>query len=196
MKPNFLAAKTFQFITLFLFLSTSVQAMEIEGVSFVDRYPAGQTELHLTGVAVLKWALLFDVYAGALYLPDGVDGEKWTDDVPKRLELFYFRDFKAEDFSSSSDKLLRESLAAEEYQSLAARLQEFYKLFRDIKSGDRYSLTYQPDIGTQLRLNGELLGGVPGADFAVAYFGIWLGPQPISAAFRDNILKGGYEVTR
>ncbi|MEE4252865.1 MAG: chalcone isomerase family protein, partial [Desulfuromusa sp.] len=33
-------------------------------------------------------------------------------------------------------------------------------------------------------------GAVPGADFAVAYFGIWLGPQPIDKKFRDRLLRG------
>ena len=190
MKRKLIEGKIYGLIALALFLATSVQAAEIKGVNFVDRYPVGQTELRLTGAAVLKWALLFDVYAGAFYLPEGAAGAEWSTDVPKRLELFYFRDFKAEDFSSSSDKLLRDSLAAEDYQSLAERLQTFYQLFRDIKSGDRYSLTYRPETGTELRLNDQLLGGVPGADFAVAYFGIWVGPQPISENFRDRLLRG------
>ena len=191
MKLKLISGKTYLIIALLFFLTTSAQALEIKGVSFEDRYRVGQTELTLTGAAVLKWALLFDVYAGAFYLPEGVVGDKWTDDVPKRLELSYFRNFKAEDFSSSSDKLLRDSLAAEDYQSLADRLQLFYRLFRDIKPGDRYSLTYRPETGTELRLNEEVLGVAPGADFAVAYFGIWVGSQPISESFRDRLLKGG-----
>ena len=176
-------------LTLFWFISP-VSAVEVGGVSFAERYTLEQKDLKLTGTAVLTWALLFDVYAGAFYLPQEVAGAEWTDDVPKRLELAYFRNFKAEDFSSSSDKLLRDQLEEETYQSLAERLQQFYQLFRDIKPGDRYSLTYRPATGTELRLNDEFLGAVPGADFAVAYFGIWIGPQPISESFRDRLLKG------
>lgn len=172
------------------FLPTSAQAVEVKGVNFAESHPVGQTNLTLTGAAVLKWGLLFDVYAGAFYLPEGVSGPQWTDDIPKRLELSYFRNFKAEDFFSSSDKLLRDNLATKEYQSLSERLQQFYRLFRDINPGDRYSLTYRPATGTELRLNDQLLGAVPGADFAVAYFGIWLGPQPIDKKFRDRLLRG------
>mgnify|MGYP001065210274 CR=1 FL=1 len=191
MKQKMITVKIYWLITLVFFLATSsVQAIEIKGVNFADRYTGDQTELALTGAAVLKWAMLFDVYAGAFYLPDEVVGAEWTEDVPKRLELYYFRNFKAEDFSSSSDKLLRESLTADDYQSLSGRLQKFYQLFRDIKSGDRYSLTYRPDNGTELRLNDQLLGVAPGADFAVAYFGIWIGPQPINEGFRNRLLGG------
>jgi len=178
-------------IALTAVLSASpAAAAQVAGITFDDRYQLEQTELKLTGSALLKWAMLFDVYAGALYLPDGITGQAWTKDLPKRLELSYFRNFKAEDFTTTSDQLLRDSLAPEEYQSLAERLQQFYQLFRDIQPGDRYSLTYRPATGTELRLNDQPLGAVPGADFAVAYFGIWLGPQPINSSFRDRLLGG------
>ena len=175
---------------LFLVLAVPAQAVQIKGVSFAETLQVEQTELRITGVAALKWAWLFDVYAGAFYLPEGVAGRNWTEDIPKRLELAYFRNFAAEDFSSSSDKLLRDHLPVATYQALAERLQQFYRLFRDIKPGDRYSLTYRSAIGTELRLNEELLGVAPGADFALAYFGIWLGAEPIDKQFRDLLLAG------
>lgn len=175
---------------LLLLLASGVQAAEIKGVNFPERLRLGTTQLKLTGVAVLKWALLFDVYAGAFYLPEGTAGRTWSKDVPKRLELSYFQKFSAEDFTSTSDKLLRDKLPAAEYQALAEQLSRFYRLFRDIKPGDRYSLTYRPGNGTELRLNHQLLGGVPGAEFALAYFGLWLGSRPINEAFRDRLLGG------
>jgi hypothetical protein len=177
-----------QIAAVFLLLTGNGQTAEIKGVKFTDHLLIDQTAMHLTGVAVLNWALFFDVYAGAFYLPQGVAGESWAEKIPKRLVFHYLRSFAAEDFAISSDKLLRENLSATEYQDLAARLQEFYQLFRDIKPGDRYSLTYRPAVGTELRLNGELLGVTPGADFALAYYGIWLGPNPLDEAFRDRLL--------
>ncbi len=164
--------------------------VEVGGVRFAERLQLEQAELQLTGTGVLTWALLFDVYAGAFYLPDGVAGRDWTRQVPKHLELAYFRAFTAEDFVSTSDQLLREQLSGEDYQRLAERLQQFYQLFQDIQPGDRYSLSYAAQTGTELRLNGELLGATAGHDFAVAYFGLWLGSQPISESFRDRLLGG------
>ena len=190
MSKIFTLSRSLWSLAILLLLTTSVQAIEVKGIRFAEQYVVDQEELMLTGAAALKWALLFDVYAGAFYLPEGVSGSNWTEDVPKRLELAYFRNFKAEDFSSSSDKLLRDSLSAVDYQALEERLQRFYALFRDIKPGDRYSLTYRFGTGTELRLNDELLGVAPGADFAVAYFGLWLGPQPINENFRDSLLDG------
>ena len=161
---------------------------EIRGETFADTLQVGDVTLSLQGVSVLKWARLFDVYAGAFYLPSGRQGSDWADNVAKHLELAYFRDIEGEDFGRSSDKLLQRNLSPASYRALQERLQSFYQLFRDVRSGDRYSLTYRPGIGTELRLNGERLGSVPGHDFAVAYFGLWLGKDPISASFRDALL--------
>jgi hypothetical protein len=175
--------------TLLLSMPILATAAEINDVRFADRVNLDRTELTLRGVAVLKWALLFDIYAGAFYLPEEQSGKAWTDDVPKRLELSYFRKIAAADFAKSSDQLLRRDLSTEEYRALAARLQTFYNLFRDVTPGDRYSLTYLPGHGTELRLNDQPLGSVPGADFAVAYFSLWLGQQPIDDDFRDRLLS-------
>jgi hypothetical protein len=41
-----------------------------------------------------------------------------------------------------------------------------------------------------LSLNGESLVTIPGADFAKAYFGIWLGPDALDADLRTALLGG------
>jgi hypothetical protein len=168
----------------------SVASVDINGNSFADRRQVAGSELRLTGTALLDWAVVFDVYWGAFYLPEHQPASRWAEDVPKLLELSYQRKFKAEDLVSSSDKLLRKTLSPEQYQAIAERLKVFFQLFRDIRSGDRYTLVYHPTIGTELRLNGQALGSVPGHNFAVAYFGLWFGSQPISENFRDRLLGG------
>ena len=45
--------------------------------------------------------------------------------------------------------------------------------------------------GTQLEHNGEAVGTIPGADFATAYFAIWLGTDPIDAPLRVQLLSAG-----
>lgn len=164
------------------------RAVEIKDVFFRDTLIVDQAELRLNGVAVLKWAMLFDVYAGALYLPEGVSGQAWSNDIAKRLEISYFREIESKDFVKASDKLLRETLLPADYQALERRLQTFYGFFRDVQPGDRYSINYIPKKGTELRLNEQSLGRVAGADFAVAYFGLWLGAEPISKKFRNRLL--------
>ena len=82
---------------------------------------------------------------------------------------------------------LPESIPAGQWdRDIARHLELCY--FRDVGAGDRYALTYQPDIGTTLSLNGEPLGTIAGSDFARAYFGIWLGDEPLRKKFRDRLL--------
>lgn len=180
--------KLWPVVPLLVAMTGLAQAAEVKGVHFSDSLVVEQVELKLNGVAVLKWAMLFDVYAGALYLPGGVPGQAWSKDVAKRLELSYFREIEAEGFAEASDRILQDNLLPAEYQPLAKRLQTFYGFFRDVKPGDRYSINYIPEKGTELRLNEQPLGQVPGADFAAAYFGIWLGAEPISKEFRNRLL--------
>jgi len=183
-----IVAKLVLIVVVLVLLAVPCPAAEIKDVRFEDRIVLNDVELNLNGLGVLKWAMLFDVYAGGFYLPVDVPGSKWTDDVAKKLELSYFRDIEAKGFADASDKLLKDNLSAEEYGVLAERLEEFYGFFRDVKPGDRYSINYIPGNGTELRLNGEVMGRVPGHDFAVAYFGIWLGDKPINKSFRDKLL--------
>jgi hypothetical protein len=166
----------------------SSQAAEIKGVHFSDTVRLGDAELFLNGLDVLKWAMLFDVYAGAFYLPKNHSGRLWTEDIPKILELSYFRSINGKDFAVSSDTLLRENLSKEELKRIEVRLNTLYGLFKDVKPGDRYRLAYSPGKGTELLLNASSLGTIPGHDFAVAYFGIWLGKNPINKNFRDRLL--------
>ena len=72
-----------------------------------------------------------------------------------------------------------------ELAKLRSRIDLFNAAYRDIKPGDRYALTYQPGKGTELSFNGEPLVTIEGADFAAAYFSIWLGHKPLD----DNLKK-------
>jgi hypothetical protein len=58
-----------------------------------------------------------------------------------------------------------------------------------VKPGDRSALTYVPGHGTELSINGRSKGWVEGADFAAAYFQIWLGREPLSDSFKEQLLQ-------
>jgi hypothetical protein len=61
--------------------------------------------------------------------------------------------------------------------------------YRDVKPGDRYALTYIPGSGTELSFNGSPLVVIDGADFAAAYFSIWLGKRPLDPGLKDKLLR-------
>ncbi len=165
-----------------------VPAAEIEGVTFANASEIGATRLPLRGVGLAKYLRVFKVYVAALYLDPSVTPERALDDVPKKLELSYLRPLKAGDFAQAADKVLPDNVPPTTIAKIRSRLEQLHQLYQDINPGDRYSLTYLPGVGTELAHNGTIKGIIPGADFAAAYFAIWLGPDPINQALKDGLL--------
>ncbi len=173
---------------LTVFGGSPAQGAEIEGIRFADRAQAGTTALVLKGVGLARY-LFFKVYVTALYLGDGISTDRVLADVPKRLELSYFQKIAAGDFAKTADEVLPENVPGATVTALRPKIDRLHAMYRDIKPGDRYALTYVPGIGTELALNGTPLGTVEGADFAAAYFAIWLGPKPISDSLKAQLLE-------
>lgn len=165
-------------------------AVEIEGVRFPARAVVGGEPLELRGASLLRWRALLKAYVAALYLPPDTPSSDALGDVPRRLEIEYFWAIEADDFGRAADALLRRTLEPEQLAALRERLDELHASYEAVQPGDRYSLTYRPGVGTELARNARPLAVIPGADFAEAYFGLWLGPDPIDARLRDRLLGG------
>ena len=164
------------------------QTVEIAGVPFAEKHPFPAGDLTLRGGAVLRYMVFIKAYAGALYLPEEADYRHVLGATPRRLELSYFHAIGADDFAKATRHKIADNLDPESMAAMAARIENFNALYRDVKPGDRYALTYIPGYGTELSLNGRVLGNIPGADFAAAVFAIWLGSDPIDNGFKDALL--------
>lgn len=181
-------------LAVILSVPLSANTAEIEGVEFSDEINFSkpiESTLRLHGMGLLRYRVVFKGYVAALYLPEGVSAENALEDVTRRLELSYFWSIDAEDFANAADRLLERELSVGQLAPLRLRIDALHRAYRAVRPDDRYSLTYFEGVGTELRLNGELLVLIPGADFAKAYFGIWLGPQPLDLGLRDALLGQG-----
>lgn len=154
--------------------------------------PAALTEdgarFERVGAKTFRWMSVLKVYDISLHLGVGEPATRVFADIPKRLHLVYHRGFTAAEIVKGGDTLLARNVEAATLASLRDRLDLLNRTYRDVKPGDSYTLTYKPGVGTTLRLNGTVLITIPGADFAAAYFRIWLGEKPISASLRDTLL--------
>jgi hypothetical protein len=168
---------------------TTVQAVEIENTKFHDRLQVGDTLLDVRNVAVFRYRLVFKPFVAALYLERNTPTAQVLADIPKRLEIEYYYAINGREIAAASDKILAENLTADQLSALRPRLERIRGLYQDVRPGDRYSLTYIPNYGTLLSLNERALGVVEGADFATAYFTIWLGKSPMDNALRDQLLR-------
>lgn len=109
-------------------------------------------------------------------------------DTPKRLEVAYFHALKRIDFGPATYQGLSKNLAPIEIEKLRPRIDYHNSLYVDVKPGDRYALTYNPGVGTELALNGQAMGVIEGADFAAAIFSLWLGENPYDEQFKKALL--------
>ena len=184
-----LIAVTIIFTSAFIFAVPSwASTVEVAGFEFDGVHATPRGELSVRGQALLRYMVFIKAYAGVLYMPSDVGSEQVLGPVPRRLELAYYHAIAAEDFAKATAKKMAENVTPAEMIDLASRLEDFNALYRDVQPGDRYALTFMPGQGTELSLNGEPLGVIPGEDFAAAVFAIWLGPQPIDRGFKDELL--------
>jgi hypothetical protein len=170
------------------FILSQSEAAEIGGIIFDDQYATADKVLKIRGGGVLRVMAFAKLYAGVLYLPADCTSKMALSDVPKRLEVEYFRSIAGDDFGPVTHKKISENVDAQTYERLRSRIEYHNSLYQDVEPGDRYALTYIPGKGTELALNGESKGVVEGADFAAALFSIWLGPKPISESLKKDLL--------
>ena len=178
-------------LVLALMISRPSNAAEIEGVHFAEQVRSGDVALRLSCTGLLRYKLLIKAYVAALYVGEGVVADDVMADVPKRLELSYFWSISGADFGRAGDAILKRNVDEGTFAALRPRLERINAWYRDVKPGDRYSLTYVPGVGTELALNGTEIGVIAGADFAKEYFRIWLGEDPIDVRLRDQLLGCG-----
>jgi hypothetical protein len=172
-----------------VYATAAVASVDVGGARFAARIESTEPMV-LKGSGVLRWKSLIRAYAAALYLPSDVSTGGALDDVPKRLEIEYFWAIDGPDFGRAADQLLVDRLGSEGVAPLRTRLDALHQSYESVEPGDRYALTYRPGVGTELSKNGRSLTVIPGSDFATAYFGLWLGDQPIDSRLRDD-LRGG-----
>jgi hypothetical protein len=171
-------------------LPLPIQALTVENVTFADSVTIGGTAVPLHNAALLRYLKFIKAYVAALYLPEGVTAENVLTDVSKRLEINYLVSIKGPDFGKGAEPTLKLNLPPAELAKMRSRIDRINSIYRDVKPGDRYSLTYLPGRGTELALNGTPLTVIEGADFAAAYFGIWLGRDSIDDKLKRDLLKG------
>ncbi len=172
-----------------LLLVNTARASTIEGVQFADTLRQDGVPMRVHCLGLLRYMVLIKGYVAALYLGEGASVADVLQDVPKRLELNYFYAIKGSDFGKAADHILANNLGTEALQRLRSRLDRLHALYEDVQPGSRYSLTYIPGKGTELALDNVRKGTIEGADFAAAYFSIWLGDKPIDTSLRDQLLR-------
>ncbi len=167
---------------------------EIAEVRFPSEHVVAGERLELRGAALLRCRAFFEAYVAGFYpLPSTPNGNAF-EDVLKRLGIEYVGSIDAADLGRAAERLVQERLDGVSLAGLRSRLDELHAAYEPVEPGDRYALAHRPDIGAELSKNGRPLAVILGADFAAAYFSMWLGGRPIDLSLRESLL--GSDPTR
>ncbi|KAL3773304.1 hypothetical protein ACHAW5_000251 [Stephanodiscus triporus] len=146
------------------------------------------------------------VCSSVLYLdPSSIDNDatlfRSDAETPMALEIHYHKPARAVDLKWATSSFIEANLLPDEKisdlpASMQRSISQYNDLYRNIRSGDRYSLTYLPGIGLRLSLNDEILGTIgtemPGAErreLAKLIYSVWFGQiAPFSVSMRDELL--------
>lgn len=145
-----------------------------------------QVEMKATGVAT-RSKFFVKVYSVAHYLQDPVAGDnnKIFEEIfdrskAKQLTLTWVRGVDTKRIQDGFQESFEKTMTREDHDRLLSEIKEFIAFFdKDAKEGDRYVIRWVPEGKIEVEINGTKRGEVTNIDFAVATWGIWLGPKSI-----------------
>jgi len=152
--------------------------------------PDAEPTFERVGTSVFRAGKVIKVMEASLYLANRADAAKVLSDVPKRLTFTYTRDIASKRFIDSANGALKDNCTAAELAAIKDRVEKLHGMYADVKKGDTYEYLYVPGKGTTLLVNKQVKGTIPGADFAKAYFSIWLGAKPVTEKLKRELLGG------
>jgi hypothetical protein len=168
-----------------VFLPLRVQAAEINGVKFNQTYQDRMVTMTLKGTG-LKTMLFFKAFVAGFYT-NANDCAYDVADVSKRIEVEYFVSIPSKKLNDYTIERMKDNITSEEFRRISQQVKLMEHYFVDLKSGDRFSLTYIPGEGTQFAHNGKITGTIEGNEFARALFSVWVGEKPFDRQLKAQI---------
>ena len=141
-------------------------------------------QAHLQGSAGLRWFGL-KIYDASLWSA----ATPFDPEQPFALELTYQRSLsRARIVQTSMDEIRRlfgDRYSNEQLQRWEA---DMTRAFTDVNEGDQLTGVYLPGIGCRFYSRTRLLAEVRDAEFARAFFAIWLDPRTRDTQLRNRLL--------
>jgi hypothetical protein len=167
-------------------------AGELDGVTLADQVTVEGRTLVLNGMGLRQATILrVRVYVAGLYLEarSSDASQIIASEGPKRLALHFVRDVGRGSLIDAWKEGFAKS-AGQGVTALQDRLATLNAWMVDVKPGDAITFTQVPGRGIVVEVKGEAKGTLPGADFARALWGVWLGAEPPNAGLKKGLLGG------
>lgn len=160
-----------------------------QAAGFPPRISLENSMLEQVGRGTLRYAGIIPVCDIALYRDPAAQAVQLLDPrVAKRLDIVYRAPLRADRLVRTAEAILARQHTAQRLARWRAQLDTLHRSYSDVQAGDRYTLTYLPQQGVWVELNGERVHTVTEDAFAEIYFGIWLGEKPLSESLRLQLM--------
>jgi hypothetical protein len=145
----------------------------------------GLPPLKLRGGGLLR-VFGFQIYNSFLWTPGG---EAFDPNRPFALDIQYLRNFEGRKLAERSiDEMRGQGVGNETVY--AKWLAEMNRVFPNVKPDDRLTGIFTSERTARFFHNGRFTGEVKDAEFAAAFFGIWLSENTSQPRLRERMLGG------
>lgn len=178
-------------LPILLFAALPAPARTVEGVNLPDTLTlAGEKQPLVLNGAGLRTKYMFRIYVGALYTAQPVTeaGRVLDATTPRVMRMQFLRALRADQMATGWKEGFAANQSGEAMKVLAARLAQFNQLMPDVKVNDVLQINLRPNGDTQVLLNDQPRGAVPGADFQRALLEVWLGRSPADKDLKAALL--------
>lgn len=116
-----------------------------------------------------------------------VTGRELQWDETFALDIRYARDFSgARIADASADEIRR--LGVADNRRVEYWREQMARIFPDVSKGESITGVYRPGVGAEFFHQGRAVGSLRDADFARAFFSIWLDPRTREPRLRASLL--------
>ena len=175
-------------LALALLFAVPTLAAEKAGVTLPEAITVDGKALKLNGMG-LRTKMVFKVYVAGLYLEKASDDPNAiiASDQVKRVEMVMLRNLGRGKITEAIENGIEKN-AKDKVEALKPRLQTFFTVVEDLKTGDKLTITYTPGQGTKVQNQSGKNIVIAGKDFADALFSVWLGKEPADGDLKSGML--------
>lgn len=157
-------------------------AMAAAPAPLPDALTAGEAQYRVLGTGRMRWFGLH-LYDAALW----ISGREHHWEQPFALDIRYARDFSGARIAEvSADEIRR--LGGGDGRRIESWREQMARIFPDVRKGDHLTGVFRPGLGAEFFHQGRSVGMVYDAEFARAFFSIWLDPRTREPKLRAALL--------
>jgi hypothetical protein len=157
------------------------QFIELKGARFPAQKVTEAGRFSLQGAGILKWGIVFDVYAAAYYVDQALPQNQ-------KLVIQYFVPITAQQIQTAAEKHILKQQGKFVFTSLKPALDRLHGAMEDVAAGDSYALTLIQGQVLVLERNGIEVLRLAEPELGRAYLDLWLGRDPLDERLRLSLL--------